>query len=169
MGYVRVVKRRYPLEALARVRSHETRARARKKGVATAERLQAERRVGHAIEEREREQGRLRAERDSEAARLDQNTSRAVDLVQGDRYRSAAERRLREREEAVQRARGAATRAHDDERAATLELAKSHEAEKKLGEHESRFRLRERRAAEQREADARDDFSGHRGRGERKK
>ena len=147
------MKRRYPLDALVRVRQHETLERAREKAASTEARRQAERRVLEASERKTSEKARLRTTLDSETARLGEGRARASDLLQGDRYRKAAARRVRAREEEAQKAVDAGLAAARKERAATSALAAARGAEKALSGHRSRFRAAESRSADRREED----------------
>lgn len=169
LGFL-VVKRRYPLEAVSRIRAHETTLRAREKAEMTEKRRDAERNLADTVEKKEAEQRRLRTARESEVTRLGAGHTRAGDLAQAERFRTAAARRIDEREDAERRAASAVTDADAKESSAASALMAARAAEKSISEHRARFQSNERRAADHREEEATEDSvrsrrgqRGHRG------
>lgn len=157
MGYVRLVKRRYPFDALSRARKCETGERARAKAALTEEREQADRRATDAAAVKTLEEKRLREALDAEGKRLEAGLARAADLVQSERFRRRATSRIREQEEVRLSAETQAAAASRKEQIATSALRAAHDAEKAVREHRAAFRARENRASERREENAGDD------------
>lgn len=152
-----MVKRRYPLEALSRIRAHETTLRAREKADLTEERHRAEKRLAAAGRETEAEKGKLLAARRVESNRLGSGRTRVADLARADRFRNGAERRIQDTELAEANAARSVAEASAKERRAAAALAGAHAAEKAAVEHRARFRTSERQSREHREDEAVED------------
>jgi hypothetical protein len=151
------VKRRYPLEAVANVRKHQTTERARDKVLANAERRRAEGHAERAVLERRQAEGRLRSSLNTERKHVDSGRARAADLVQAERFRDAAEARVRERQAVERAAARNVSLAREKDRRADEALLGAHGAEKAVSEHRSRFHTRARQNVERREEEAVDD------------
>lgn len=142
------MKRRYPLDAVVGLRKHETALRTRDKANRTAERRAADRRLAQASEQSERERTLLGSELSAEREHLQAGALRASDLAQSVRFKSAAERRIFEKETAVVQARQGRQAAVRKELAAERALGEAHRAEKSIAEHRARHQAAERRHAE---------------------
>jgi len=151
------VKRRYPLEALSKIRAHETTQRAREKADLALERHRAEQTLADATRNKEAEKNRLRAEGAIETTRLGSGRARAADLARAERFRQGAERRIGEREGVETRAARGSAEVKAKEARAAAALAAAHAAEKVVHEHRARFRANERRSLDNREDDAAED------------
>lgn len=162
------MKRRYPLEALRKVRHQAVDDRAVELSARMQAREQAER--VHASARRAREQERARAARvtASERARLEAGGARVADLQSGLAWRAGASERERALEQADARSRVGLEQATNDEAEARRALAAADADAKTVEEHRERWRRDEELRAERAEEEAaNENWSGQHARGKR--
>ena len=139
------MRRKYPLEALSRLRQSRTEERARSLGAARVSARVAESEAERVALARQSEQAGVSLESENERARLEAGAATAQDLQQAELFLVGATERLKQLALDQEGAERALLEARKIEETAEAELVRAQADERVVERHRERFEAAERR------------------------